>query len=441
MSGPHGDTCLGMFVLCIYTLSSCSWATTTHLQAIPCLIMPRSQEPLFCSYDPQPEPCVLLSEQGKDLMERHNSYREYLPRAPPPSPTKLTSFTCTEPNEASKYTFCALHLVDREIEVHQSRMSPILHRRAPRPYSPARWTHDMSGQKLKCVDEPMHKTAPMHQVSLAPDDDDEMTVTNSRCYSLTSSGTNTLVNDHPGGREVDCYSGVHTQRTTTSLLKSRSQLSPSKSPNFCPFNLRSCQEAIADVPSTFRFPSSSSETSRPRPSITGRHISSPRPVGSSAISDIAASPPEYKHTKTKSWPGPCRSLPAADSVSIPKATTASRQRKCDFACACYRERTTSFDDGGMPNASKCLPGSETCPSMKYSLNLEPLAEHVRAEEVIAEEQAVPVEEERSHFSDCSTDEDEDGEKMPVNARLFNSLGRLNRRSKIRVSWGNIFFKP
>ena len=79
--------------------------------------------------------------------------------------------------------------------------------------------------------------------------------------------------------------------------------------------------------------------------------------------------------------------------------------------------------------------------MKYSLNLEPLAEHVSAEELIDEEQAVPVEEERSHFSDCSTDEDDDGEKMPANARLFNSLGRLNRRSKIRMSWGNIFFKP
>ena len=79
--------------------------------------------------------------------------------------------------------------------------------------------------------------------------------------------------------------------------------------------------------------------------------------------------------------------------------------------------------------------------MKYSLNLEPLAEHARAEEAIEEEQAVSVEEERSHFSDCSTDDDDDGDKIPVNARLFNSLGRLNRRSKIRMSWGNIFFKP
>ena len=405
--------------------------------------MPRIQEPLSCSHDPQLEPCVLLSEQGKDLMERHTSYREYLSRAPPPSPTKLTSFPCVEPNEASKYTFCALHLVDREIEAHDSRMSPILHRRAPRPYSPTRWSHDMSGQKLSCFDEPVHRMAPMRQVPLATDDD-EMTVTNSSCHSLRSSGTSTLVNDLPGERDVDCYStavGLHTHCTTTSSLKSESQLSSSKSPNFCLFNLRSCREAIADVPSGFRFPSSSNDASRQRPPITGRHISSPRPVGSSAISDIAASPPNYKHTKTKSWPGPCRSLPVADSIRVPKATTASNSPKCDFTCACCRECTTRFNDGGMPDCSRCLPGSETCLSMKYTLNLEPLAEHARAEDVIDGEQAVTVDEERSHFSDCSTDEEDEGEKKPANARLFNSLGRFNRRSKTRMSWGNIFSKP
>ena len=425
----------------VYTISSGLWAAIFHLQAVSCLIMPRSQEPLPCSHDPQPEPCVLLSEQGKDLMERHTSYREHIPRAPPPSPTKFTPFTCAEPNEASKYTFCALHLIDRELEAPQSRMSPLLHRKAPCPYSPAEWSHDMSGQKLKYFDEPMHTKAPMHQVSLAPDDDDEMTLTNSNCYSLRSSGTNNLVNDHTGGREVDCYStaiGVHTQCTTTSSLKSGSQLSSSNSPNFRLFNLRSCREAIADMPSTFHFPSSSNDTSRPQPFI---HISSPRPVGSSAISDIAASPPEYKHTKTKSWPGPCRSLPAADSVRIPKPTTASKPRKREFACACCRERTTRLYDSGMPDYSKRLPGSETCPSIKYTLNLEPLAEHARAGEVIDGEQAVTAEEERSHFSDCSTDEEDNGEKMPANARLFSSLGRLNRRSKPRMSWGNIFFKP
>ena len=440
-----------MYVQCIYMFMPFRLDGRRPFTSKRCPVsfMPRIQEPLSCSYDPSPEPCVLLLEQGKDLMERHTNYREYLPRAPPPSPTKFTqcTSTCAEPNEASKYSLCALHLVDREIEAHQSRMSPILHRRTPRPSSSTRWSHDMSGHKLKCLDDLMHRTAPMHQVLVAPDDDDnddEMTATNSSYYSLRSSGTNTLVNDHPGGTEVDCYSttiGFHTQCTTTSSPKPGSQLSSSKSPNFCLFSLRSCRKAIADVPNTFRFPSSSNDASRRRPSITGRHISSPRPVGSSAISDIAATPPECKHTKTKSWPGPCRSIPAADNVGIPKATTAPKSPKCDFACACFREHTTRFNDGGMPDYSKCLPGSETRPSMKNTLNLEPLAEHARAAEVIAEEQTVTVEEERSHFSDCSTDEESDGEKMPANARLFNSLGRLNRRSKTRMSLGSIFFKP
>lgn len=95
----------------------------------------------------------------------------------------------------------------------------------------------------------------------------------------------------------------------------------------------------------------------------------------------------------------------------------------------------------MPDYSECLPGSENRPSMKSTLNLEPLAEHARAAEVTDEEQTVIVEEERSHFSDCSTDEEDGGEKMPANARLFNSLGRLNRRSKTRMSLGSIFFRP
>lgn len=413
-----------------------------YLQVMAHLFLPRTQESLSCSYDPRPEPCVLLSEQGKDLMERNTSYREYLPRAPPPSPTKFTSFTCPEPNEASKYTFCALQLVDREIEAHEPRMSPILRRRAPRSYSPTRWSHDISRRKLRCFNEPMHRMAPMRQVSLATTDD-EMTVTNSSCFSLKSSGTSTLVNDLPGERDLDCYStavGLHTQCTTTSSQKSGSQLSSSKSPNSCLFNLRSCREIIADVPNRFRSPSSSNDASRPRPPITARHISSPRPVGSSAIPDIAASPPEYKHTKTKSWPGPCRSLPAADTIRIPKATTASNSSKCDFDCTCYRERTTRFNDGGMPDYPRCSPGNETCPSMKYTLNLEPLAEYARAEDVIDQEQAVIVDEERSHFSDCSTDEEDEGDKIPANARLFNSLGRFNRRSKTRMSWGNIFSK-
>lgn len=58
-----------------------------------------------------------------------------------------------------------------------------------------------------------------------------------------------------------------------------------------------------------------------------------------------------------------------------------------------------------------------------------------------EQQAVNMEEERSHFSDYSTDEEDDGEKVPSNGRLYNSLGRLNQMSKPRLSWGNLFSKP
>ena len=75
------------------------------------------------------------------------------------------------------------------------------------------------------------------------------------------------------------------------------------------------------------------------------------------------------------------------------------------------------------------------------MNLQTLAEHTRGEEVMNTEQAVGMEEEHSHFSDDSTDEDDDVEIVPSNARLFNSLGRLNQRSKTRLSWSNLFSKP
>lgn len=95
----------------------------------------------------------------------------------------------------------------------------------------------------------------------------------------------------------------------------------------------------------------------------------------------------------------------------------------------------------MPSCAKCLRGNEIYPFNEHSLNLQPLAEHARGEEAMDEEQAAIVEEERSHFSDCSTDEEDNGEKVPSNARLFNSLGRLNYRSRTRLSWANLFSKP
>ena len=58
-----------------------------------------------------------------------------------------------------------------------------------------------------------------------------------------------------------------------------------------------------------------------------------------------------------------------------------------------------------------------------------------------EQQAVEMEEEHSHFSDYSTEEEDDSEKVPSNGRLFNSLSRLNQRSKTRLSLGNLFSKP
>ena len=76
-----------------------------------------------------------------------------------------------------------------------------------------------------------------------------------------------------------------------------------------------------------------------------------------------------------------------------------------------------MNDDGMLGCPQCLPKSATCFSNKYSLNLKPLAEHTREEEVMDEKQAMIAEEERSYFSDCSTDEGDDDEKMPSNVGL------------------------
>lgn len=95
----------------------------------------------------------------------------------------------------------------------------------------------------------------------------------------------------------------------------------------------------------------------------------------------------------------------------------------------------------MPSGGTCLSRGEACSVTKYSLSLQPLEEHAKGEEDMDEQQAVEMEEERSHFSDYSTEEEDDCEKIPSNGRLFNSLGRLNQRSKTRLSWGNLFSKP
>ena len=124
---------------------------------------------------------------------------------------------------------------------------------------------------------------------------------------------------------------------------------------------------------------------------------------------------------------------------MPKATTWLKSRNCDFACAYYRDRKARCD-GGVPSYGKCLSRSETCSSNKYTVRLHPLKEHARGREAIDEQQATAMEEEHSYFSNYSTDEDDDGEKVPSSVRLVNSLGRLNQRSKTRLSWGNLFSK-
>ena len=376
-------------------------------------------------------------------MEQHTCYTEYAPPAPPPSPTKLTSLPCAKSNKACPSTLCALHLVDRKIEAHQSKLSPIQHTKPSCPYTSALWGDNVCETKLKYHDEGMHRKDPLRQISSASDDDN-MPVTSLRCYSPRSSGTNTLVNYPLSEKEVDFHStaiGLDCQRKTATSPHSGTQHSSPRSPSFCLFNLRSCREAIADAPNGYRFPSSSINASRWRPTVTSRHISSPTPVSSSAIPDISSFSLLHTHNKTQSWPGPCSQLPIADTASIPKATARSKSRKRGFACICRRKHTTRGEDGRLPSCARCLRGNEIYPSNEHSLNLQPLAEHARGEEAVDEEQAATVEEERSHFSDSSTDEEDNGEKVPSNARLFNSLGRLKYRSRTRLSWGNLFSKP
>ncbi|KAF6236960.1 hypothetical protein HO173_004839 [Letharia columbiana] len=388
---------------------------------------------------PRREPCVLVTDQGNDLIERRTCYSEHVPRAPPPSPTKLTPLTCAELNEACPSASCALLLVDRKIEAHRARLSPTEHRKPPGWYSHALMSDSVSRMKLETSDEQMHRMTPLQQISSASDDDDT-TVTNSSCPSSRSSGTNTLVNDLPGDREVAPHStaiGVHYQRKIATCPQLATQPPSPKSPTFSLFNLRSSRTAMADAPSRLRSPSQSSDSLGPRPTVTGSQISSLTPIGSSAIPDIAGLPLVYEQSKTKSWPGSCSSLPGPDIVSMPKFTTRPKSRDCDFAYAYCRERKAERD-GVIPSCRKCLSRSETCSFNKYCTSLQPLEEHARGKETMDEQEAATMEEEHSHFSDYSTDEDDDGEKIPSNARLFNSLGRLHSRSKPRLSWGNLF---
>lgn len=94
----------------------------------------------------------------------------------------------------------------------------------------------------------------------------------------------------------------------------------------------------------------------------------------------------------------------------------------------------------MPSCGKCLSRSEICSFNKYTIGLQPLKEQGRREEATDEQPPAITEEAHSHFSDDSSDEDDDGENLPSNVRLFNSLGRLNQRSRTRLSWNSLFSK-
>ena len=404
---------------------------------MPYLNVPPSQVPILSSsYGSRQEPCVLFPEQSKDSVELRTCSREYSPRAPPPSPTKSTPLDSAERNEIDPASSCVLLLVDQKIEAYQARLSPAQHSQSPASYFPSLMNDSVFGMKLECSDGPMHRLAPLHQNSSASDDDD-MTVTNSSCPSSRSSGT------IPSDREVDPHTtaiGIPYYRKLATSSQLAAQPSSPESPTFSLFSLRSSRDATADASSRFGSTPRRNDAFGPRPMVTGRLISSPTPIGSSAIPDIASSPLEYKQSKTKSWPGTPSQLPGLDSVNTPKATQRSRPHKCDFVCACCIERKARCD-GGMPSCETCVSRGEACSISKYGLHLEPLKEHANGEEAMDEQQTVEMEEERSHFSDYSSEDEDDSEKVPSNGRLFNSLGRHNQRSKPRLSWSNLFSKP
>ena len=346
-----------------------------------------------------------------------------------------------EPNQACPSSFCARHIVHRQIEAHLSRLSPVQHRRTPPPYSPALLSDNVSGKKLKCSDQSMPRMAPTREVSSASDNGD-VTATNSSRHSSRFGGANTLLNGPPNDREANSHStviGVHNQHEMATSPQSGTQPSSQRSPSFSLFNLRSCREAVADAQSKFRLPSQSNDASGSRTTVTGKNISSPTPISASTIPDIAALPLEYKHCKTESWHGLNSHLPGPDTVAKHETTTMSNPCKCDFACASCRDCRAECEYS-MPRCAKCLSRNETCSSNKNFGRLQPLAEHAREKEAMDEGQTAITEEEHSRFSDSSSDEDDDGRKVPSNMRLFNSLGRRSQRSKTRLSWGNLFSK-
>ena len=403
---------------------------------MPCVTVPRNQNSsLSCSYNPRRGPCVLLVEQGDDLVKGRTYCVEYEPNTPPPSPTTFTPMTRAEPNGACPCTSCALLLVDRKIEADQARSSPTPHSKVPSSYPPTTLSDSVSRMKLEYSGDQMHNMALICQASSASDHE-EMTVPTLKPSSSRSNGSNPLADDLPNDK-VDAHFTATGVYRIAKTLHSAAQPSSPPPTTFSLFSLRSSRGAFRDAPTRYNSSSQRNDVLGPRPTVASRHSASPTPVASSAILDVAALPLEYKQAKTKSWPGPSSQLPGPDVVSMPK-TIISKARKCDINCVQFQERKTRFSDG-MSSCRTCLSRSETCSSNRCSVRLQPLEEHTRGEEAKGQKEAATMEEDRSHFSDFSTD-DEDNES-PSRVRLVNSLGRLSRRSKTRLSWGNIFSKP
>ena len=377
-----------------------------------CFVVPRNQNPcLSCSHNPRQGPCVLLAEQGNDL-------------------TKGRTY-CTCP-----CTSCALLLVDREIEAHQAKSSPTPHGKVSSSNPPTTLSDSVSRMTFEYSDDQMHKDmALICQVSSASDDE-EMTVPTSKNSSSKTSGTKPLPDDVPN-EEVDAHFTATGVCKIARTLQSAAQPPCPPPTAFSLLNLRSSRDAFGDAQSRGYSSSPRNDVAGPRPTVASRHSASPTPLASSAILDVAGLPLEYKQAKTKSWPGPSDQIPRPDIVSMPK-TTNSKARKCDITCVQFKERKMRFGDR-MSSCRTCLLRSETCSFNRCSIRLQPLEEHTRGEEAADHKQAATMEEDRSHFSDFSTD-DEDNERPP-HTRLVNSLGRLSRRSKTRLSWGSIFSKP
>ena len=401
----------------------------------PSLAMPpRIQRPIFSfSYDAWRELCLLVLEQINDLMEFPTSYKDYLPRTPPPSPTRFDPSTCGNLDEAGLLTPCALHLVDRKIEAHQARLLTIQRSRCP-PMS----LRDVSGEKLERIDEQMHKMTPLRQVALASNDND-MTMTKSRCHSSRSSDSSTLVDEPLSSGDIDQYSSSRYRRKLA--IFPELETGPSSHFNSSPFGFsttRSSRGAVAVTPCASCSRPQGKDGLGPCPTVTGKHASSPTPIGSSTIPNTAESPLEYEQSKAKSWPGPRSQLSGSDTMSVHRATLRSRPCECGFACACHGG-SNSICKGGMSDCGCCASRSERRVLSKTGYSLRPSEELVR--DVTNKDQGSTVEDPHSHFSDDSSDGEDESGKVPSNVRLFNSLGRLNQKTKTRLSWNNLFSKP